>query len=294
MARPSFKKKYKTAHTFGSRKRKSPMRKKKSRPLAFKSESFVDGQRDAEVDESPSTLDAVAFAEETPSTSTGRTVLAHLQPRFRSPEAAREQDTAVQGSLSSVSATERKMKLFAESEEPASAEKSEEFLVIQVAVMNALLATTPCEQCLQPGLTVVPGTRHELAAKMILNCGRCGAVANEWTSPRREGGRVFEANLRSMQATKSIGKGSTALTDFWSIMNVSHRGLHQKTFQKHLKAEFRPAGDAASASVFSDAVEAVRKVYAEMNPCFTKNITSLRWHLDDAWPHIPHWCRHCD
>ncbi|CAN7950323.1 unnamed protein product [Ixodes hexagonus] len=280
MARRSFKKKYKTAHAFGSRKRKSPMRKKKTRPQASKSESFVDAQRDAEVDVSPSASDAVALAEEMPSTSTGHTVLAHLQPRFESPEAAREQATAVQASLSSVSATERKMKLFSESEKPASAEESEEFLVVQIAAMNALLATTPCEQCLQPRLTVVPGTRHGLAAKMMLTCETCGAVANEWTSPRREGGRVFEANLRSMQAIKSIGKGSTALTDFWSIMNVCHRGLHQKTFQKHLKAEFRPAGDTASASVFSDAVEAVRKVYAEMNPSFTKNVTVV---YDGTW-----------
>ncbi|CAN7938873.1 unnamed protein product, partial [Ixodes hexagonus] len=61
--------------------------------------------------------------------------------------------------------------------------------------------------------------------------------------------RAFEVNVRSMQAIKSVRKGSTALTDFWSIMNVSHWGLHQRTFQGHLETTFRPAADTAAASV---------------------------------------------
>ncbi|KAG0416129.1 hypothetical protein HPB47_006692 [Ixodes persulcatus] len=87
-------------------------------------------QRDAEVDASPSTSNAVAFEEEMPSTSTSHTILAHLQPRFSSPEATCQQPTAVQAPLGSVSATEREMKLLAESEEQASVEKSEEFIVV--------------------------------------------------------------------------------------------------------------------------------------------------------------------
>lgn len=61
-------------------------------------------------------------------------------------------------------------------------------------------------------------------------------------------------------------------------MIVSHGGLHQRTFQKHLKVEFRPASVAASESVFSDAVEG--KVYAEINLRFTKNVTVV---YDSTW-----------
>lgn len=83
-----------------------------------------------------------------------------------------------------------------------------------------------------------------------------------------------------MQAVKSIGKGSTALTNFWSVMNISHRGLQHKTFQKHLKTEFRSAGNEAAANVFSDAVAAVYIVYKEMDPAFNKNITVV---YDGTW-----------
>lgn len=37
---------------------------------------------------------------------------------------------------------------------------------------------------------------------------------------------------------KQTGKGQTALNDFWATMIVSHRGLHHRTFQRHLK-QFR-------------------------------------------------------
>ncbi|CAN7980626.1 unnamed protein product, partial [Ixodes pacificus] len=44
----------------------------------------------------------------------------------------------------------------------------------------------------------------------------------------------FEVNMKAMKGIQSIGKGSTALTDFCAALNVSHRGLHHKTFQCHL------------------------------------------------------------
>lgn len=49
--------------------------------------------------------------------------------------------------------------------------------------------------------------------------------------------------------------------------------MHHKTFQGHLKASFKPASEAAAASVFVDAVAAVHKVYTDMDPTFTKNVT---------------------
>ncbi|KAG0410805.1 hypothetical protein HPB47_012080 [Ixodes persulcatus] len=228
----------------------------------------------------PSTSRPVTGVEDMASTSTDCTVQAHLQPNFVLTEESRECAAAVRESLSSVSATERKMNLTGEGQKPVSAEPSDEYLVVQVAALNALLSETPCPKCLQPGVAVVQGTRLDLAVKMLLTCSTCGVVSNHWSSPRQEDSRAFEVNLKSMQAMKSVGKGATALTDFWSVMNVSYRGMHHKTFQGHLKSKFSPAADTAAAGVFTDAVNAVRKVYEEMNPTFTKNVAVI---YDGTW-----------
>ncbi|XP_077536306.1 uncharacterized protein LOC144148663 [Haemaphysalis longicornis] len=178
------------------------------------------------------------------------------------------------------------MELTGEGEALASAEPADEFLVVQVTALNSLLRNALCQKCSQPGLSVHLGTRHGLAARMLLTCVFCGTLDKEWSSPRIEGRRIFDINVRAMQAVKSIGKGATALTDFWSVMNVSHRGLHHKTFQKHQKhfrsisEEFRPASEAAVDNVFADAAAAVREVYLEMDPAFNNNITVV---YDGTW-----------
>ncbi|KAG0425499.1 hypothetical protein HPB47_027353 [Ixodes persulcatus] len=235
-----------------SPKWKSPMAKKSKKKLLeppSEKERFVEAQSSTDdVNAQPSTLSVTIPFREAPSMSTNRTIQAHLQTKFVSTEVSRECATAVQGLLSAVLATERKMQLTGEGEKPTSVEPFEEFLVVQVVALNALLSETPCQKCLRPGIIAVQKTQLGLAVKMVLTCSMCGAVTNGWSSPRKEDSRAFEVNLRSMQAMKSVGKGSTALTDFWSVMNVLHRGLRQKTFQGHLKNTFRPAADAAAAS----------------------------------------------
>ncbi|XP_077500388.1 uncharacterized protein LOC144111119 [Amblyomma americanum] len=216
----------------------------------------------------------------TPSTSTRRTIQAHLEPRFVSPEASQEAAAKVQAKLSAVPATARKMELTGGGEALATTEQTDEFVVVQVTALSALLENAKCQQCSQPGLSVQLGTRFGLAAQLELTCALCGTVAKEWSSPRKEGRRIFYVNLRAIQAVKSIGKGATALNDFWSIMNVSQRGLYHKTFQKHLKSEFRLASETAAAKNFSDAVAAVRTVYSEMDPTFNNNITVV---YDGTW-----------
>lgn len=116
---------------------------------------------------------------------------------------------------------------------------------------------------------------------MVLICTACGADAdNAWSSLRMQNSRAFEVNVWAMQAIKTIGKSATALIDFWSVMNVSHRELHHKTFQNHLKGEFRPAAEVAVAHVFSEAVTAIREVYSQMEPTPTKNVTVV---YDGTW-----------
>ncbi|KAG0429115.1 hypothetical protein HPB47_023957 [Ixodes persulcatus] len=93
------------------------------------------------------------------------------------------------------------------------------------------------------GLTVQEGTKLRLAAKFEVVCPPCGILASSWTLPCQQDLRALEANIRSIVAIKQIGKGQTALNDFWAAMNVSHRGLHHKTFQEHLKKTFRESED---------------------------------------------------
>ncbi|KAH7977658.1 hypothetical protein HPB49_003145 [Dermacentor silvarum] len=90
----------------------------------------------------------------------GGTILAHLEPRFVSAEASREVAAKVQAKLGSVSATARKMELTVEGEVLAGTEQAEEFLIVQMTALNALLGKSKCQQCSQPGLSVELGTRH--------------------------------------------------------------------------------------------------------------------------------------
>ncbi|KAH7978906.1 hypothetical protein HPB49_007288 [Dermacentor silvarum] len=320
MGRRSFKKKRKTARQFGARKSKRPISKKKFAPATSDNDggmqhdadlqlstSGSDGTSSARIGETVQepleqcvvpaetsvhrTAQVADVADAQPSTSredvtpttstTGSTIQARVEPRYVSREASRKRAATVQESLSAVSATERKMTLMSQGESSTETRAEEEFFLVQRAALNGLLGSALCQQCKQPGLKVNHETKHGLAVKMILTCTACGADAdNAWSSPRMENSRAFEVNIRAMQAIKSIGKGATALTDFWSVMNVSHRGLHPKTFQKHLKAEFRPAGAGAAAHVFSEAVAAVREVYSQMEPTPTKNVTVV---YDGTW-----------
>ncbi|XP_077517393.1 uncharacterized protein LOC144128162 [Amblyomma americanum] len=208
-----------------------------------------------------------------------RTIQAHLKTRFVSVESAELQASRVRESLRAVSATERKFGLTGSQENAIPAPPEEEFMLVQVAALNSLIGSTLCPTCQQPGLAVHRETELGLAVKMVLSCISCGTLQSEWSSQRKSGSRAFEVNIRAMQAIKSIGKGPTALNDFSATMNVSHRGLHHKTYDEHLKKTFKPAAAAAAHNIFTDAVEAVKKVYIEMGT-FSKNITVV---YDGTW-----------
>ncbi|KAH8025109.1 hypothetical protein HPB51_003025 [Rhipicephalus microplus] len=156
-----------------------------------------------------------------------RTVQIHLEPRFVYSEGAEKQASSVRDALREVSATERKFG-FAQQTEQTSATKEDEFTLIQVSAMNSLIGPALCPKCCKKTLSVQHGTKLGLAVKLVLLCASCGPIHSPWSSSRKSEGRAFEVNLRAMQAIKSIGKGPTALNDFWATMNVSHRGIHQK------------------------------------------------------------------
>lgn len=209
-----------------------------------------------------------------------RTIQAHIQPTFVSAEAVEARASAVRESLAAISASERKLKLTKPRTAETPAASEEEYIIVQMAAMNSLLAHALCPCCLQPTLAVERQTKLGLAVKMVMNCSSCGTIDTQWSSERKEGARVFDVNVRSMQAIRSIGKGPTALNDFWATMNVSHRGLHQKTYQAHLKKTVKPAAEEAARNIFADAAQAVRHVYTEMEVNFVNNITVV---YDGTW-----------
>lgn len=214
----------------------------------------------------------------TPSTS--RTIQAHIEPAYASAEAAEAQASSIRASLREVSATERKLS-FTKSQEELPESSDDHFLLVQASALNSMVEHALCPVCMEKGLFVQHGAEFGLATKMELSCRSCGTkLHSQWSSGRIEGAKTFEVNIRSMQAMKGIGKGATALNDFWSTMNVSKRGLHHKTYQKHLKNIFKPAAEAAARSIFDCAVEAVKKVYAEMEVTLSKNITVV---YDGTW-----------
>lgn len=153
-----------------------------------------------------------AGCEDEPSNSNSHTIQAHIDREFTSSRELNVTATTVRESLGSVPATERKFGLTAGGGSSAAAD-SNEFLLVQVSALNALLSKTLGHQCFQPAIAVVPETRLGLAMKMALCCFTCGVSEAQLSSLREEGSRAFEVNLRFVHEIRSIGKGSTALTD---------------------------------------------------------------------------------
>lgn len=68
--------------------------------------------------------------------------------------------------------------------------------------------------------------------------------------------------MRAMKAINSIGKGATALSDFFAGMNISHRGLHHKSYQSHMNI-MKEACCATAAECEAASVARVKELYAE-------------------------------
>ncbi|CAN7946000.1 unnamed protein product, partial [Ixodes pacificus] len=208
----------------------------------------------------------------------GGTVIAHLQTSYMEPDEARAiADQVAEGrkKLTTTAATERKFSLTSKHDEVSvTPENASRYVVTDVDTISSMLATASvCSQCKEAGLTIKTSTEHGLAVKFIVSCSACGESNAFWSSPRLESSKAFDVNIRAMQAIKGIGKGQTALNDFFATLNVSHRGLHQKTYQEHLKKYFLQAAKAMSATICAEAATIVKDVYKELDPTFTGNIT---------------------
>ncbi|CAN7981564.1 unnamed protein product, partial [Ixodes pacificus] len=81
-----------------------------------------------------------------------------------------------------------------------------------------------------------------------------------------------------MKGIQSIGKGATALADFCATLNLSHRGLHHKTFRGHMDTMVQ-ACQAAATATEPASVEVVKDVYESFfNPAGNVDII-----FDGTW-----------
>ncbi|KAH7978238.1 hypothetical protein HPB49_004889 [Dermacentor silvarum] len=94
-----------------------------------------------------------------------------------------------------------------------------------MVVFSSLLGCTVCKHCLKGGFTVRESTKLRLATKLKVVCPSCGTIKSSWTSLCKKDSQAFEVNVHAIMAMKQIGKGQTALNNFWAAINVSYRGL---------------------------------------------------------------------
>lgn len=172
-------------------------------------------------------------------------------------------------SLSSTSASERKMRTLATAREDSdpSAASAATYVIVDLSAINRLLERTNCRTC-RGAVSIKNGARdYGIAVKLCLECSNCGTVASEWSSRRTPGAAKctpFEVNILAARAMQSTGNGQAALNDVFSIMGISHRGLHHKSYQSHLKNKLNPAATRAAEKVLSDCAMAVQKLYREL------------------------------
>ncbi|KAG0428102.1 hypothetical protein HPB47_024901 [Ixodes persulcatus] len=139
-----------------------------------------------------------------------------------------------------------------------------QFVIVDMKVLNDLFAHARCGSCGAGALMLSKAVDKEygLAVKLVPVCSTCNFQKKQFSSPRVAGTAKitpFEVNIRAMKGIQSIGKGVTALADFCACMNVSHRGLHQKTYQGHLKT-FVPACENAATDSETDSVAVVKEL----------------------------------
>lgn len=208
------------------------------------------------------------------SASTSRVAADRINTTFFTPEESRER-TATAGNiktrLASKSATERKFKLLGVEMKEDVNDSGTEFAVMALTVVQEILGLMLCPGCGKKtvALSKDPTKDYGLCVKLVVECSTCEMRLERFSSPRVAGdARItpFEVNVRAMKAIQSIGKGATALSDFFAVMNISHRGLHHKTFQGHMNMMVQACTSAATDCEAASVVQ-IKELYRDFgNP----------------------------
>ncbi|XP_070391208.1 uncharacterized protein [Dermacentor albipictus] len=186
---------------------------------------------------------------------------------------ARAREKAALEGLSSVPATARKVEPFAEASGAATASASDQptapYIIVNLNSLNLLLQVLRCETCNEPAQVVRGDRDYGLAVKLTVVCNNCGDVAAGWSSPRVDGKKTcnpFDINLLATRAMMSTGNGQTAMNDVFAAMGLSHRGIHHRTYQHHLKKTLKPAATQAAEVAMSQCAQKVATLYEDL--CF--------------------------
>ncbi|KAH7959680.1 hypothetical protein HPB49_013037 [Dermacentor silvarum] len=187
--------------------------------------------------------------------------------------------------LSSLSATERKLRTLATTRyDTGPSTAAATYTVVDIDIVNELLRKTVCQKCVGNSVSISRGASdYGITVQLSLECDFCGCLETKWSSRRVSGtakSNPFEINILAARAVQSTGNGQTALNDLFSAKGISHRGLHHKTYQGHLKGRLNPAAMDACAKVLSNSASAVKELYKVLN---FGNIGNIAVCFDGTW-----------
>lgn len=277
--------KFRSRHKFGKKKKSARGDNFRNRPAA--PESSEDVQEPAASQEVPAA--EIGLASSAAPTPSGR--VRHdttmLQPSDLI-EKKRKAEGMLQ-ELGSTAATKRKADFIATSDarllDATGGCRADDttFTVVSLESLNELLSAVKCKVC-GGDVHISKGNReYGLAVKLSLACVICGDISSAWSSPRVQGSQKinpFAVNILAARAMQSTGHRQTALNDVFAAMNISHRGLHTKTWQDYVKSKLTPAATRAAEGVLKDSARSVRQLYNELN---LDNPGNISVSFDGSW-----------
>lgn len=142
------------------------------------------------------------------------------------------------------------------------------FTIVDLSAVNTLLTFATCKNCSGAFEIVRDEREYGLAVKLRFMCANCGETTSVWSSPRVDSAErmnSFAVNVLATRAMQATGNRQTAFNDIFSLMDISRRALHTKTWQSYVKAKLTPAADRAARNLTSDCARSIRELYAELN-----------------------------
>ncbi|KAH9377387.1 hypothetical protein HPB48_008605 [Haemaphysalis longicornis] len=91
---------------------------------------------------------------------------------------------------------------------------------------------------------------------------------------------LLSAVKRRICAMQTTGNHQTVLNDVFTTLNISHRGLHTKTWQGYVKEKLAPAATRAADNVMATSAWSVRKLYDDLQLGNPGNISVT---YDGSW-----------
>lgn len=102
---------------------------------------------------------------------------------------------------------------------------------------------------------------------MQLFCDQCGNMNSTWSSSRCIGAqkvKLLEVNMRALKAVQSIGQKQSAINDIFYQMDISHRELHHKSYERLQRKYSHPATASAAIGIEAESAEKVKEIYSEL------------------------------